>query len=178
MTIAPVSQRAFYAVIFLLPFGALAWSDRPVLISTVLYLNLYALALYDQFTFRLPNLLTATLLLTGLLHAYMVQETMPSYVLGAAAGFLSLWGLSFFYLKLRGRHGLGMGDAKFLAGAGAWVGWFGLPPVLLVAALAGLGAFLLKTVKKRQFDPQQPIPFGPCLCFGTWLIWLFFAYPR
>ncbi|WP_262689875.1 prepilin peptidase [Kordiimonas aestuarii] len=174
MNTQPGRHRILYAVIFLLPAAGLLWADRPTWISLALFLNLYALALYDQFTFRLPNLLTGTLVLLGLLRAYLDGLALQPYLIGVAAGFLSLWLLAFLYEKLRGRRGMGMGDAKFLAGAGAWVAWYGLPFVLLAASLAGLGAFVLKTVMKGKFDPLEPIPFGPYLCLGAWLSWLYF----
>lgn len=163
------------ALLFLLPLVGLVWSDRPVAVSLVLYANLYALALYDHVTMRLPNLLTAALVLTGLMQAYMLAPSLTPYLVGVLVGFLIFFCLGLFYERLRGRPGLGMGDIKFLAGAGAWVGWFGLPPLLLVASLAGLGGFLLKSLSAGRFDPDSPAPFGPYLCLGLWLTWLYFS---
>ena len=170
-----IRRRALPAAIGLLPLLLLLWSDRPVAFSLVLYANLYALTLYDHFTMRLPNVLTATLAITGLLHAFVTGRDMSPFLVGVATGFLVLFLLSLAYEKLRGRQGLGMGDAKFLGAAGAWVGWAGLPPVLLIASLAGLGGFLVKSVAERACNPAKAIPFGPFLCFGLWLTWLYFT---
>jgi leader peptidase (prepilin peptidase)/N-methyltransferase len=163
------------AILFLLPLAGLVWSERPVGVSLILYANLYALALYDHFTMRLPNMLTATLLVVGLMQAYVLAPSLTPYAVGVAAGFLSLFLLGLGYEALRGRQGLGMGDAKFLGAAGAWVGWLGLPPILLVASLAGLGGFLVKAIAKGRHNSSAEIAFGPYLCFGLWLTWLYFS---
>ncbi len=168
-------QVGIPAVLFLLPLAALAWSDRAVAPSLVLYAALYALALYDHFTFRLPNLLTASLAVAGFLHAFAAGHGMLPYVIGALIGFFALFGLGLAYEKLRGRQGLGMGDAKFLGAAGAWVGWAGLPPVLLIASLAGLGGFVVKAIAQGRHISSEPIPFGPFLCLGLWFTWLYFT---
>ncbi|WP_020400963.1 prepilin peptidase [Kordiimonas gwangyangensis] len=177
MDTADTGKRRFIipALLFLLPLAALLWSDRPLLVSLVLYANLYALALYDHFTFRLPNLLVATLAVVGLLNAYLNAAHMAPYLIGLVAGFIALAALALAYEKLRGRAGLGMGDAKFLGAAGAWVSWAGLPPVLLIASLAGLGGFLVKSVSSGRHNSAEPIPFGPFLCLGLWLVWLYFS---
>jgi len=176
MAEAATGRRALMpAILFLLPLAGLVWSDRPLVISLLLYANLYALALYDHFTLRLPNVLTATLLLVGLMQAYVLAPSLAPYAIGVAAGFLSLFLLGLGYEALRGRQGLGMGDAKFLGAAGAWVGWVGLPPILLIASLAGLGGFLMKAIAKGRHNSAEGIAFGPYLCFGLWFTWLYFS---
>ena len=74
---------------------------------------------------------------------------------------------------LRGRDGLGEGDAKLLAAAGAWVTWMGLPEVMLVAALTGLAVALAGRLAGQKMEAQTAIPFGPCLAFATWIAWLY-----
>ena len=70
-----------------------------------------------------------------------------------------------------------MGDVKLLAAAGAWVGWQGLPWLLLIAAAAALAVVLIAAVVRRRLTPAAPIPFGPFLCLALWLVWLYGA-PR
>jgi leader peptidase (prepilin peptidase)/N-methyltransferase len=88
-------------------------------------------------------------------------------VIGAAAGYASLALFGAFYFRLRGRDGLGLGDAKLFAAGGAWLGWEALPLVLAVAAVAGL-AFALAVARR----PGAQIAFGPCLALGIWVGWL------
>lgn len=86
--------------------------------------------------------------------------------IGVAVGFAVFAVIGWLYRKMRGRDGLGIGDAKLLASAGAWVG---LPSVIGIAAVAGLFA----TVMLGSLSPTQRIPFGPYLCNTIWLVWLY-----
>ncbi len=162
------------AGVFLLPLIALAFSSAPVMLSLVLYANLYALALYDWHSFRLPNMLNASLLITGFMATYAIGGDMVSHLIGAVAGFAFVVFLDMAYRRLRGRAGIGMGDAKFLAGAGAWAGWVGLPPTLFIASIVGLGTILIKSIAGKRHESAEPLPFGPYLCLGLWLTWLYF----
>ena len=81
--------------------------------------------------------------------------------------------IAWLYHKIRGRDGLGLGDAKLFAAAGAFVGWQGLPLVLLVASGGGVVAILLLRLRGRVIGPTDIIPFGPFLGFGFWLVWLY-----
>src|SRR5215472_5053780 len=92
--------------------------------------------------------------------------------LGAAAGYLALHAVAFIYRRLRGRDGLGEGDAKLLAAAGAWVGASALPQVVLIAALAGLFAAGCLHLAGYRLRGTSAMPFGPFLAFATWIVWL------
>ncbi|HVX58009.1 MAG TPA: A24 family peptidase, partial [Candidatus Saccharimonadales bacterium] len=70
-------------------------------------------------------------------------------------------------------EGIGLGDAKLLAAAGAWVGWEGLPSVVLLAALGGLLFVLGRSLRRRTMSATDRIAFGTCLCGGLWLVWLY-----
>ena len=76
------------------------------------------------------------------------------------------------YRKVRGRDGLGAGDAKLLAAAGAWVGASGLPQVILFAAVAGLVAAACLRLAGVRLGAASALPFGPFLALATWLVWL------
>jgi leader peptidase (prepilin peptidase)/N-methyltransferase len=85
------------------------------------------------------------------------------------AGYLGFRLLGAVFRRLRGREGLGQGDAKLLAAGGAWVGAWQLPDVLLAAACSALAyAF-----RKGKPDAAERIPFGPFLAAGIWLMWLY-----
>jgi leader peptidase (prepilin peptidase)/N-methyltransferase len=163
-------------------FGALgiavwagALTEGPALwASCCLGWALLALAIIDFSDGLLPDALTLPLIPLGL--AFAAIET-PAAVLpraiGVAAGFAAFALIRWLYRRFRDREGLGLGDVKLLAAAGAWVSWDGLPSVVLVAALFGLGMALFGTLTGRHLTLDQRLAFGPGLCLGTWLIWLY-----
>jgi len=90
-----------------------------------------------------------------------------------AIGYAAFVGIAFAFKRLRGVDGLGRGDAKLLAAGGAWVGWMGLPMIVLIASLLGIVIALLGGLKKapREGVPNNWIPFGPCLAVGIFAVW-------
>jgi leader peptidase (prepilin peptidase)/N-methyltransferase len=91
--------------------------------------------------------------------------------LGAVAGFGGVVLLRFIYEKLRGREGMGLGDAKLLAAAGAWTSWTGLSSILAIAAISALVFALLG--RGHRLALADRIAFGPFLAVGLWLVWLY-----
>jgi leader peptidase (prepilin peptidase)/N-methyltransferase len=128
----------------------------------------------DLARFILPDAITLGLVLVGLAMALASGETeaMMSAALGAAIGYGLLAGVAFLYRRIRRRDGLGLGDAKLLAAAGAWLGWAALPGTLLAASLAGLvfagGLMLLR----GRAVASQPLPFGPLISLAFFTAWL------
>jgi leader peptidase (prepilin peptidase)/N-methyltransferase len=142
-------------------------------LTALLGWQLLLIAVIDAEHFRLPDQLTLPLLATGGLAAVVLDHTAPlDAVIGAAFGFAGLWGLAFVYRRLRGRDGLGDGDPILLAAGGAWVGWIGLPSVLLWASAAGLSFVVAKFLVGRPMSATDRLPFGPCLAAGIWLTWM------
>ncbi|MGZ9114258.1 MAG: prepilin peptidase, partial [Brevundimonas sp.] len=112
--------------------GAWAAVAQPTLteaaFTALLGWQLLLIAIVDAEHQWLPDRLTLPLLATGLAAAVSLPvPTLRDSLVGAAAGFASLWVLSWGYRRLRGREGLGGGDPYLLAAIGAWVGWIGLP---------------------------------------------------
>ena len=139
---------------------------------------LLALALIDARHFLLPDALTLPLLGAGIVVALAGERAWPiapvDAAVGAACGYLVLMAVAFLYRRLRGREGLGQGDAKLLAAAGAWTGWIGLPSVVLIAAVAALGWALAEALARgRRIEPGQRVAFGVFLALGTWLVVLY-----
>jgi leader peptidase (prepilin peptidase)/N-methyltransferase len=93
--------------------------------------------------------------------------------LGALAGFAVFATVAVAYRRLRGREGLGLGDAKLLGAAGAWVSGFGLPSIVLVASLTALAATLARAARAGRLDPAAPVPYGAYLGLATWLVVLY-----
>jgi leader peptidase (prepilin peptidase)/N-methyltransferase len=136
--------------------------------------GLLALAVIDWRNGLLPDALTLPLLALGLgFAATEAPSLLRSHAIGAIAGFASFALIRWVYRWLRRRDGLGFGDVKLLAAAGAWVSWEGLPSVVLVAALFSLGLALLGTVRGQPVKLDQRLAFGPGLCIGIWLVWLY-----
>ncbi len=134
---------------------------------------LLALGWIDLRSWLLPDALTLPLVLAGLAAAIAFDpEGLTDRAVGAIAGYLGLRAVGFLYRALRGREGLGQGDAKLLAAAGAWVGLRALPQVVLLAALAGLFAAGCLRLVGVRLDAQSALPFGPFLALAAWLVWL------
>ena len=136
------------------------------LATPVLATVLAALTRIDVREHRLPDRLTLPLLVLGLALAAGRTASVPfAELAGASAGFLLFWALGEVHYRLRGIEGLGLGDAKLLAAAGAWLGWRDLPALILIAALGGLAAAFLHWDRRR-------IAFGPWLALAFLVLWL------
>jgi leader peptidase (prepilin peptidase) / N-methyltransferase len=145
--------------------GAQLWVD------CLLGYTLLALAWIDVEHGILPDVLTLPLLLAGLALAWLADPASAlDCAIGAALGYLLFRAVALIYHRLRGREGLGEGDAKLLAAGGAWLGWQQLGSVVLVAALLGLAAALLARLAGRPLDRASAIAFGPFLALAVWLI--------
>ena len=107
------------------------------------------------------------------MNALFDWQSFAAAAIGSAAGFLFVVALRAIYDRLRVREGIGLGDAKLLAACGAWVGWNGVPSVVLAASLGGLLFALMRAAKLGRLSLGERVPFGPFLCAGLWLVWLY-----
>ena len=140
-----------------------------MLASFNLAVALAAIAIIDLRTYRIPDRLSLPLIGLGLAWAFWLGERpWPAHLVGALIGYVSLAGFGAIYYRLRGREGLGLGDAKLFAAGGAWLGWQALPLVLLVASLGAL----LWAIVLRQNDANSVLAFGPWIALGIWIVWL------
>jgi leader peptidase (prepilin peptidase) / N-methyltransferase len=145
--------------------------------SCVLGWTLLALTMIDARHKLLPDVLTLPLLAAGLAFGLAIDsgESLDRAI-GAIAGYASFAAIGWAYWRWRSIEGLGLGDAKLFAAAGAWLGWAGLPMVLLIAAPAALAVTLARRMAGRgTLALTQEIPFGPYLALGFWLAWLYGA---
>ncbi len=132
-----------------------------------------ALAVIDFDTQLLPDIITLPLLWLGLLLSLsgLFVAAEPA-IIGAIAGYLSLWLVFQLFRLLTGREGMGRGDFKLLALFGAWMGWEALPQIILLSALPGalVGIALIALGRQQQ---RAPMPFGPFLAIAGWisLLW-------
>lgn len=142
-------------------------------VSCALGWTLLTLAVIDQRHFLLPDVLTLPLIPAGLVVAWAIDPSllMP-HIVGALAGFAAFAAIAFVYRRMRRREGLGLGDAKLLAAAGAWLGWEALPGLVAVAALCALAVALARTVTGGTLSATTRVAFGSYLALAFWLVWL------
>ncbi|UZW55511.1 prepilin peptidase [Sphingobium sp. JS3065] len=135
---------------------------------------LLTLAVLDKRHFWLPDALTLPLAFLGFtIGLWTTDASMADRVIGAVAGYLALLFVALGYRRLRGRDGLGLGDAKLLGALGAWFGWQALPFILLLAASLGLLAILAAMAMGRAVHGATRVPLGSFLALaavpGWWL---------
>jgi leader peptidase (prepilin peptidase)/N-methyltransferase len=148
--------------------GQRAWLD------CLLGWSLLALGWIDLRSWLLPDALTLPLIVAGLAASFIFDpDQLTERALGAALGYASLMAIAALYRALRGREGLGGGDAKLLAASGAWLGAITLPQVVLLAALSALAAAACLRLAGVRLGIHSALPFGPFLALATWALWLF-----
>jgi leader peptidase (prepilin peptidase)/N-methyltransferase len=147
--------------------GWLLWA------SLALGWTLLTLAVIDWRHYWLPDALTLPLIPAGLAVIWAIDPArLGAHLIGAVAGWVAFAALAWLYRRLRGREGLGGGDAKLLGAAGAWLGWPALPSIVLVAAGAGLALALARAAGGTKLAAKERIAFGPYLALAIWLVWL------
>ena len=134
---------------------------------------LLALALLDIRHFWLPDRLTLPLALLGLLAGFIgLSPPLLARIIGGAIGYAVFAAIRYGYRVLRGREGMGGGDAKLFGAIGLWLGWAMLPIVLLCASLLGLAFALALVAGGRAMPRNARLPFGPFLAAAAWGCWL------
>lgn len=180
---APISPR--YPVVEIATaaaFAAVAWHfgfGLQAALAIVVTAYLIALTGIDVDRQLLPDVLTLPLLWIGLLaslwHATGFAAAPPvamrDALIGAAAGYLSLWAVFQLFRLVTGKEGMGYGDFKLFAAIGAWLGWQMLPLVLILAAVVGAAVGIALIALKRH-GRGVPIPFGPYLAGAAWIAML------
>jgi len=136
--------------------------------TLVFFLGLCWISWIDLKSFRLPNSLNYALLAFGLIQAYILLGEIKLHVLGAALGYGVFVAIEVAFKALRNKDGLGRGDAKLLAVAGAWCGAYALPMIVAIASLSAIAIILV-----MQKDSSERIPFGPFLSFSMFSVWVF-----
>jgi len=173
-----ISIGVLYPILELAALVAAVWAAMVVegwLIwpGCILGWALIVLAAIDLENFILPNAITLPLIGVGLGTAWLIDHAQIWHHLAGAVGmYLAFIAIAAGYRHLRGREGLGMGDAKLAAAAGAWASWTGAPSVVLLACGAAFLFVLWQAFRGRPLGAADRIAFGPYLCVGTWLVWL------
>jgi len=149
------------------------WSDITLVLIPFMWVTL-ALTMIDFDTQLLPDTLVMPLLWLGILiNLSGTIVPLREAVVGAMAGYLSLWSVYWAFKLITGKEGMGYGDFKLLAAFGAWFGWQALPLIILLSAAVGavVGIALMVILGR---DKNIPIPFGPYLCGAAW-VYVFFG---
>lgn len=139
--------------------------------SVLLGVYLTALSYIDIKTYRLPNMLTFSLIGIGFVQFWLLTGSVLSPLIGALVAYCVFVIIEIGFKHITGKEGLGRGDAKLFAAAGAWLGWSQLPMVALIASLSGIAFILIvQTVQKKTV---QKIPFGPFLAIAFMGVWIY-----
>lgn len=139
--------------------------------ATAIFLtwSLIALIFIDIDKMLLPDQITLPLMWLGLLISTSgVFVSSFDAIIGAAAGYLSLWSVYWLFKLLTGKEGMGYGDFKLLAALGAWMGWQHLAIIILLSSFVGAVIGITYIVLKGR-DKGSHIPFGPYLAIAGWL---------
>lgn len=163
VVVVAMAVWAFYHFGFGLPFiGAVIFGIFLVLFTFI-----------DLKHFILPDILMIPAFVSGVVGAplLMVQDwvnMLAGVVVGFGFFFLIAWG----FFKIRGYHGLGFGDVKFLGVLGAWTGATSLLPLILMSSFLGVITFILRRIIKGT-QTSSPLPYGPFLALSGWLMLLY-----
>jgi leader peptidase (prepilin peptidase)/N-methyltransferase len=153
----------FVACVWRFGFG---WKGFGAMLLTGFLISLSGI---DFRTRLLPDQLTLPLLWLGLVasveNLYVGQK---AALLGAMAGYVSLWSVYWVFKQLTGKEGMGHGDFKLLAALGAWCGLAGVLPTILLSSLVGAVVGSIWLAAKGR-DKATPIPFGPYLAIAGWI---------
>ncbi len=145
----------------------------PLLGALIFTWAIIASATIDFKTYYLFDDITLPLLWLGIacnLNGLYID--LVSSVIGAMAGYLSLWSINGLFKIIRHKEGMGGGDFKFLAMLGAWMGWQALPMIVLLSAFVAAAIGLTMMLIKRQ-DMDLKIPYGPYLAAAGWICFIF-----
>jgi leader peptidase (prepilin peptidase)/N-methyltransferase len=141
-------------------------------LGAALAIALVAASVVDIRERRLPDVITLSLIALGLaVTAATSPSEFPLHILASAAAYAAFWLVATVFRVVRGYDGLGMGDAKLLAGTGAWLGPLYLAPVVLVGATLALIGMLIARAAGRPVTAQSTMPFGPFLSIGFFGFW-------
>ena len=153
-----------------------AWQFEPgwqTAAALVLGWALLCLSFIDYDHQYLPDNITLPLLWLGLLvNLNGLFVDIQSAVIGSMLGYLVLWSIYKIFKLLTSKEGMGYGDFKLLAVAGAWLGWQMLPAIILISSMVG-ACFGITLIMLKRHERSKPIPFGPYLAIAIWiaLLW-------
>lgn len=160
-----------------------AWHFGPgweAIMAIALTLTLLPIAMIDADTQLIPDAIVMPLMWLGLTMS-LFHPLLPGAntlfisptdaLIGAMAGYLTLWSVFWLFKLITGKDGMGYGDFKLLAALGAWLGWQQLPMIIMMSAIVG-AVINITMIVARGKDRSIPIPFGPYLAAAGWITML------
>ena len=165
-----ISLRYFFVellsgIIFLYIFYSF---NNPLVIIFLFILSLILIMIFfiDLENFIIPDILNFSIIILALIKNFLpnfqtslIQDINQS-IIGGIVGYLSIWLIIFIYKTIKKIDGMGLGDAKLMAGIGFLFGWQSIPFILFVSSLIGL-VFVAPSLFNRQKNMRSEIPFGP-----------------
>jgi leader peptidase (prepilin peptidase)/N-methyltransferase len=152
--------------------GIVAWHfgyGWPLAAALLFTWSMIPLSVIDLEHQLLPDAITLPVLWAGLvLSLFGVFVDSTTSIIGAVAGYLSLWTVYQVFRLITGKQGMGFGDFKLLALCGAWMGWQALPAIIVLSSFVG-AVVGISLILVRGRDRNIPIPFGPYLAAAGWL---------
>ncbi len=181
---APISARyPFVELMTAILAATVAWHFGPgweALMAIALTVVLVVISMIDADTQLIPDSIVLPLMWLGLamslFHPMIGANTLfigpKDAIVGAMAGYLTLWSVFWLFKIVTGKDGMGYGDFKLLAALGAWLGWQQLPMIIMMSAVVG-AVINITLILARGKDRSIPIPFGPYLAAAGWItmIW-------
>ena len=179
----PISYRYPFIEILTATFFLICFNKYGVTSETflwaVFFSYLIALCFIDLDTFLLPDLLTLSLLVIGLIASSLnyISISFASSLLGSMLGFGLPWSVNKIYFMWRKHDGFGGGDFKLLAGLGAWLGWQDIIPIISIASVIALVTTFLLMLYGKKINLKTQLPFGPFLIMASVIIFLDVFHP-
>ena len=166
------------AVYFGLAMLSDVWRFGDVSVASVVLMGLLVwISVWDFRSFTIPDVANLALVISGLVATWWLHPVdLRFHLLSLVIWLVLFWAVGAAFRKLRGYDGLGLGDAKLMAGAGAWLGMFAPVSVVLMGALSAIAFILVMGVigrKSIRETQHSAIAFGPFLSVSIWSVWLF-----
>ncbi|HUO99053.1 MAG TPA: A24 family peptidase [Rhizomicrobium sp.] len=180
--VTPSQARVAGTIAAAAAFAATGWAlavmpTLPLfLVTAVLAWTLAVLGTIDAFTLRLPDALTLPLIAAGAADCWLLPgRPIIAHVAGAIGAYALMAGLAWAFRRFRGRDALGLGDAKLMAAAAAWLGPAALPSLVLLSCGAAIAWIFAHAAWQGRQALAQRIAFGVPLALAIWITWLYGA---
>ena len=147
--------------------------DSTVLLDLLLAFQLSIISWIDFQRFVIPDILNLSLALCGFVVSEVVlDKTIVGILIESGLAVAVFLAIRKAYSSLRGKHGIGAGDVKFLGAAATWVGLAGIPWVILIASISGLMFAVAESIRGGEVKTDSRLAFGPHLSLGLMITWL------
>jgi len=168
-----LSGISFLAIFFL--YG-ISITTLLLIILSIFFIIIFFI---DLKHYIIPNELTFPLMVIGFIKSFdpnLNQTIFPNYInslLGGIFGYSIIWLIILFYMKVRNKEGMGLGDAKLMAVVGFWFGWISIPFTIFISSVVAL-VLVIPSLLKKTKDMSAQIPFGPYIIIGC-ILYVSFA---